>query len=931
MEDLFERESELGALDGAIDGLIQGRSAAVLIEGPAGIGKTRLLMELRRRAAASGVQVLSARGSELEREFPFGVVRQLFEPVLGGPGGEDALSGAASPARSVFEGSGGDGEAAGFAILHGLYWLALNVGAERPLVLAVDDLHWCDRPSLRFLAYLVPRLEGQPILLGATQRSAEPGTDPVLLGEIGRDPLTTTVRPRPLSQDGTAELAGSLLGDVAEPSFVAACQEATSGNPLLLRELLGALAAEGVTPTASGAGAVTRMDPGMVSRSVLLRLSRLPADAVAVARATSVLAEGASIAEIATLTGLEESEVARATGLLVQAEILRADPPIGFAHPLVRDAVYREQSPGERELAHSQAAQLLRSHGASAEAVATHLLMTPPRGEAEVVQLLLEAGRSAERRGAVDSAVSYLRRALAESPAGAARAEIQRELGLAESLVNGRAAAEHLRAAYAATEEPSSRARVADVLVRVVNFGESSAEAVELARRFRDDLPAEMVDARQALEAFELSMIFWGALDPAEAARLQPFLELPPGAGVGAKMMAATAAMVHAQLDAGATECSELALAALAGGDLLRADPGYLILALSMVLTVADREDGILVLDEVLAEAHRHGSLVAAAGTHMWRGAAHLWRGELEEAEEMLKLARREFDVWGFGTAADHWVAGFLAVTELERGDAAAARATLERAGRPRPDDSGDGARYWGNAELLLLEAERTAPEALIAAAEAFARQHARVHNPVTSWWRPAKIDGLLRLERREEAIAVAEEQLELARRWGAPGSVGGALRCLGRATGGESGRELFEAATETLDGTPAKLELAKALTSLGMALRRERRPKEARPVLQRALDLAAVCSARRVAEQARGELQAIGVRPRTRSIGVDALTPSERRIAGMAAEELTNREIAQALFVTPKTVEVHLSNAYRKLEIRSRRQLRDALATAAA
>ncbi len=931
MDDLFERESELQALDATIDGLVQGHSATVLIEGPAGIGKTRLLTEIRRRAAASGIQVLSARGSELEREFPFGVVRQLFDPVLGAAGGEDALSGAASPARSVFEGIGRDGEAAGFAILHGLYWLTLNVGAERPLVLAVDDLHWCDRPSLRFLAYLAPRLEGQPIILGATLRSAEPGTDPVLLGEIGRDPLTTTVRPRPLSHDGTGELASSLLGDAAEPSFVAACQEATSGNPLLLRELLGGLAAEGVTPTAADAGAVTSMGPGMVSRSVLLRLSRLPADAVAVAQTASVLAEGASIAEIAALAGLQESDVAEATGLLVQAEILRADPPIGFAHPLVREAVYRGQSPGDREIAHFRAAQLLRSRGASAEAVATHLLMTPPRGDADVVQLLLEAGRSAGRRGAVDSAGSYLRRALAESPADAGRAEIQRELGLAESLVNGRAAAEHLRAAYVTTEEPSLRAAVAHVLVRVVNFGESSATAVELARRFRDDLPAEQVDARQALEAFELSMIFWGALDPAEAARLQPYFELPPAAGVGAKMMAATAAMVNAQLDASATQCSELALAALAGGDLLRVDPQYLILALTMVLTVADREEGIEVLDEVLAEAHRHGSLVAAAGTHMWRGAAHLWRGELEEAEEMLKLARHEFDVWGFGTAADHWVAGFLAVTELERGAAPAARATLERAGRPRPDDSGDGARYWGNAELLLLEAELAAPETLIAAADSFAHQHARVRNPVTSWWRPAKIGALLRLERRDEAVALAEEQFELARRWGAPGIVGGALRCLGQARRGERGRELLEEAVEALDGTPAKLELAKTLTSLGMALRRERRPTDARIPLQRALDLATVCSATRVAEQARAELRATGARPRSASVGVDALTPSERRIADLAAEELTNREIAQALFVTPKTVEVHLSNAYRKLEIRSRRQLRGALATAMA
>src|SRR6201999_3860480 len=144
---------------------------------------------------------------ELEREFPFGVIRQLFEPVLAEVGREVAFAGAAEAARPVFEGETSEG--ATFAILHGLYWLTLNVGAERPLVLAVDDLHWCDRPSLRFLAYLVPRLEGQPIILAATLRAAEPGTDPVLLGEIARDPVTMTIRPRPLSEGGTGELAGS--------------------------------------------------------------------------------------------------------------------------------------------------------------------------------------------------------------------------------------------------------------------------------------------------------------------------------------------------------------------------------------------------------------------------------------------------------------------------------------------------------------------------------------------------------------------------------------------------------------------------------------------------------------------------------------------------------------------------------------------------
>src|SRR6201991_2664484 len=204
--DLVERESDLGALAELLDGLIDGRSRAVVIEGPAGIGKSRLLAALRDGAAERGIRALSARGSELEREFPFGVIRQLFEPVLAEVGRDVAFAGAAAAARPVLEGDAGEG--ATFAVLHGLYWLTLNVGAERPLLLAVDDLHWCDRPSLRFLAYLVPRLEGAPLMLGATLRPAEPGTDPVLLGEIARDHITPSVRPQPLSPAAIEELLG---------------------------------------------------------------------------------------------------------------------------------------------------------------------------------------------------------------------------------------------------------------------------------------------------------------------------------------------------------------------------------------------------------------------------------------------------------------------------------------------------------------------------------------------------------------------------------------------------------------------------------------------------------------------------------------------------------------------------------------------------
>ena len=184
---LVERDAELALLARLAAEAAAGEGRTALIEGPAGLGKTRLLAELRRLAEAGGARVLSARASDLERDYPFGVVRQLLEGVLLDPAAaERALAGAAAPARAVFEFAGSDpaDQSGSFAALHGLYWVCVNLAGERPLAVVVDDIHWADSPSLRFLAYLARRLEGLPVLLAATLRTGEPGTD---LGADGGD------------------------------------------------------------------------------------------------------------------------------------------------------------------------------------------------------------------------------------------------------------------------------------------------------------------------------------------------------------------------------------------------------------------------------------------------------------------------------------------------------------------------------------------------------------------------------------------------------------------------------------------------------------------------------------------------------------------------------------------------------------------------
>ena len=576
---LLERDRELDSLRSVLQDAEGGGGRLALVEGPAGIGKSRLLAELRRAAQEDDVRVLTARGSELEREFPFGVVRQLFEPSLAdGEARERWLAGAAAPARAIFDAA--DSQANGmatdatFAALHGLYWLTANVAADGPLLLSVDDLHWCDRPSLRFLAYLTRRLDDMPALVGATLRSTDPGTDPALIAEIGHDPATYAVRPGPLSGAAVTELVRARLGEDADERFCAACARVTGGNPLLLRQLLSSLEADGVKPDAAHVDVVADIGPRAVSRTVLLRLARLPDEAVSVARAVAVLGESADLPAVAALAELGEQQVADASGALTQAEILGSGSPLGFVHPLVREAVYRELAAGQRELMHARAATVLREAGAQPDQVASHLLSMARRGQEWVVDLLVEAARSAVRRSAPESAVAYLTRALEEPPTPERRGEILLELGISGTNTYAPLALEHLREAYELLEDPRKRATAAWLLARTLIFAGSPDGAAAFAQRALAELPQDLEDERKALEAVELAAVNFGADVTDAPGRLVKLRSEPVGDGAGARMLAAMVAFAW-MVDGGpAAGAAELALKAMEGRTLLEADNG---------------------------------------------------------------------------------------------------------------------------------------------------------------------------------------------------------------------------------------------------------------------------------------------------------------------------------------------------------------------
>ena len=429
---LLERSTELAALDRAIEATRSARGSLIVIEGPSGFGKSSLLAEGRERAASAGLSVLHARGSELESAFSFGVVRQLFEPAIARatPDQEAILfDGAAARAGRLFREDLGNAQAnqdVAFSLLHGLYWLTLNLAETQPLVIAIDDLQWADAPSLRWLSYLVRRIEGHAICVIATARPVE-REDP-MLAEMLVDPATTVLRPTALSAPAVAELVRAELAAEADDAFCVACHHSTGGNPLLLRELLRTLAAEDVAPVAASVTMIQRIAPDAIARSVMLRLSRLSPQVQRLARAVAILGDGAYRDHVAALAGLERREVAPAAAALARVDLLHQGPPLAFVHPVVGNAVYESIPPDEREAEHARAAEILRGGDAPPARVAAHVVLAPPGSVVGAVDIVFDAAQRAASEGGLESAVGYLSRALDEQVPDDKRAELLLEL-----------------------------------------------------------------------------------------------------------------------------------------------------------------------------------------------------------------------------------------------------------------------------------------------------------------------------------------------------------------------------------------------------------------------------------------------------------------------------------------------------------------------
>src|SRR6185312_12325835 len=423
---ILERDKELATLAAAIAGASTGHGTFVLVEGPAGIGKTTLLRAACQRPTAAEAQVLTGRGLALERDFPYGIVRQLIEPVRAAATPQEwagLLDGAAGLAARVFDWAGTPTveDDTPYAVTHGLYWLA---------------------------AHLAQRIEDVPVALLMAVRTA-PG-EPALLADLRASPACQLLRLPPLTGDAAAVLIRQRFGASADAGLCSACHASTGGNPFLLESLVAALRAVDSPPSGLTAQVET-LGPEQVARSVRQRVDQIGAGASGLARALAVFGGPARLRHAAALAGLD----------LRAADVLAPGSMLEFGHPIVQAAVYESIPPGERALAHGRAAQLLDAEGAGAERQAPHLLRSEPAGDQRVVAVLREAAGMASGRGSPGTAADYLRRALDEPPDPAQRPAVLLELGLSLAGDRSAAAPAALRDAVQFAPQPAEHATAA--------------------------------------------------------------------------------------------------------------------------------------------------------------------------------------------------------------------------------------------------------------------------------------------------------------------------------------------------------------------------------------------------------------------------------------------------------------------------------------
>ncbi|MEH0577230.1 AAA family ATPase [Streptomyces sp. B21-108] len=931
---LRERDDAHALLAAEAKNARAGGGRLVLLRGATGTGRSALLEAAATHATHLGLRVLRARCSPEDTALPFSSVLHLLGPVPEFADVAPGIDDRASAAR--------------------LWRLLRSYADEAPLMVAIDDVHLADEASRRWFVEAARRIDRLPVLLVVTERSQyDIDAQPAGLTHALSPSLVRTHTLAPLTDDASADLVRAAF-PAASDRWIADCVRAGAGNPLFLHALLDDL--DGAPPPTAVPLTCAALYPGSYPAAVSWWLDNAGPTTAETARTLAALeqAEEAQKPEVqkdqpprtevqkdqpprteslaafsfllADASGADHARVSGWLTAMTRLGVLRPDTAgrPRYAHPLLRDAVLGGWSAARRQDAHRAVAQAMLRRGDHVDAVARQLLGSAPAGLPWALRVLREAGTVAAREGRPDDAVRYLRRALREPLPDDLRQRLLTELGSLEYVcADAPAGIPRLTEALDLPADPRDQVRTAIALGTALAGRGEVRTAVEALRRLESRLAAGHADLARTLQTASTLLSDQDQTVRAEAYRwLADTVERSPElAGASGRALlvryAATAGEIAAR-----EAMRRLRTLLTEPADPL-AEPFLLGTAAAVAQWADELDEAERLVERGLAGQHPsllHPMEQALLDTRADIAAARGAYGALLAAHPAAPVRRHTGG--GPANADAHTVLALV-----ETGRTQDARRLVDAFDLRATPDSWELNRFL-YARGVLRFTEGDVAGALHDFLECGRRQSARtVLSPVVTPWRTAAAECRLALGNPQEALALATEELRLARVWDTPRTVGRALRVLSRATRGRRGLELGEEAVAVLRGSPAEAELVASLLAQGHQLIAAGERTRGRDHLREGAERAERLGSARLLRYADDALRTAGARRTTPAhTGSAALTGSERRIAELAAEGRTNTEIAALLHVARRTVETHLTSTYKKLGIRRRGELRGAL-----
>jgi DNA-binding CsgD family transcriptional regulator/tetratricopeptide (TPR) repeat protein len=911
MNEPLEREAEIHQLAEVLRSAQAGAGQVCLIEGPSGIGKSRLLKACAEQAEAAHFRVARVLCSELTSEYPFGVVHNLFGPILkraDATSRAQALQGPAVLAEPVFSSGTATDE---FAVLHGLYWLTLNLAEQGPLAILIDDVPWADPLSQRFFAYLAERIDDLPVALVATIRSGDAGAASPWVTSVSSAVTSPVIRPAELSRQAVrALLAKDLPQTTVDKELVDGVMQRTGGNPFFVVALTDAMRLD---------DAPIQSTPEQIRWHMSRRLARLGTSALALAKAGAVLGRDTPLRVVTQLAAIADDEAVMAAESLLSVHILQSSDPVVFNHSIVREAIYGGLDTEERLVLHANAAQILSNADEEPEVIAEHVLLSSKTDQSWAREALHDAGRAAARKGAPAAALRYLRRAVDATDPEAVSPSLLLEVGLAEAASGEVASLQHFERALTMVTDPREQAdalfSLGAALYRFGRYGEAQTTFRRGAELFVNS------DERLRFESAALST----------RAHMSPTAALPADVidlahRTGTREIWAVQALHDSLSRPPARAAAELATRALDGGALLAARGSQCVAVhvATLALTQCNRlVEANEAADAIVRDAVDRGLQLEFAEASWTRALILHARGRLDEAAADAQAALDRHSETGNVHA--HTAAAILAHCMIDRGDLDQAGQSLGYANVDALEAPFVKAYYWvASCRLHLARGDVRAAASVVAKVRMLLGSERDGNlNPTLLPWRSMAAIAAHQSGDDPACRRFFDEEIELSQSFGVPIALGAALRRRASTEPIAQSVRSYEMAVEALEGTEASLQLGRAHVGLGRCLTRRGDLSAARRHLAVALDLAHRCGATVLIADVRRELTTAGGRPRRLALtGKDSLTPTEARIARLAVQGMAARDIAERLFVSRNTVSWHLRNVYRKLNVESREQL---------